>query len=74
MKVRVIHDFRDKTAELQLRKKGETLDVDARRAEYLADLGLVEKKIKRRRQPSKVVFLLPEGIKLRGDTGEETVT
>jgi len=42
LKVRVIHDFRDKTAELQLRKKGETLDVDARRAEYLADLGLVE--------------------------------
>lgn len=42
MKVKVIEDFRDRTADLKLRKAGETLEVDAERAQKLAGLGLAE--------------------------------
>lgn len=49
MRVRVIHDFRDRTADLALRKKGEVLEVDEERAATLESLGLVE----RIREPKK---------------------
>ncbi len=42
MKVRVLHDFRDKTANLQLRKKDEVLDVTRERAVALERQRLVE--------------------------------
>lgn len=32
MKVKVLHDFRDRTANLVLRKEGEVLEVDGARA------------------------------------------
>lgn len=43
MRVRAIHDFRDRTADLALRKKGEVLEVDEERAATLEALGLVER-------------------------------
>ena len=40
MRVRVTHDFRDRTADLVLRKRGEVLEVDEERAVTLESLGL----------------------------------
>jgi hypothetical protein len=42
MKVKVLHDFRDKMADLQLRKKDELLDVTRERAAELKRQGFVE--------------------------------
>lgn len=42
MKVKVIEKFRDKTDNLKLRNKGDEVEVSAKRAAYLTDLGLVE--------------------------------
>lgn len=42
VKVRVVKEFRDRTADLQLRKKGETLTVSEERAKKLEDLGYTE--------------------------------
>lgn len=42
VKVKVLRDFRDRTAELKVRKKGETLEVSKDRAEKLTGLGLGE--------------------------------
>lgn len=49
MKVKVIHDFRDRTADLTLRKAGEVLEVDGTRAVTLESHGLAE----RIREPAK---------------------
>lgn len=49
MKVKVLHDFHDRTANLVLRKKGEVLEVDGARAVTLESLGLAE----RIREPEK---------------------
>ena len=43
MKVKILHDFRDRTADLKLRKVGETLDVDEARATKLESLNLAER-------------------------------
>lgn len=43
MKVKVTHDFRDRTANLTLRKKGEVLEVDEKRAAKLESLDLAER-------------------------------
>lgn len=40
MKVKVLRDFRDQTANLKLRKKDEIMEVTKERAEKLAGLGL----------------------------------
>lgn len=42
MKVKVITDFRDRTADLTLRKAGEVLEVNKARAEKLIGMGLAE--------------------------------
>lgn len=42
VKVKVIEPFRDRTADLQLRKKDDVLTVSEERAQKLAGLGLVE--------------------------------
>ena len=42
MKVRVIHDFKDKEADLKLRQVGETFETNKERAEYLAKMKAVE--------------------------------
>ncbi len=42
MKVKVITDFRDRTADLKLRKAGEILEVDKERAVKLIGLELAE--------------------------------
>ena len=49
MKVKVIHEFRDRTANLVLRKTDEVLEVDGMRAVTLESHGLVE----RIREPAK---------------------
>lgn len=41
LKVRAIRDFKDRTADLKLRKTGEILEVTEERAKKLAGLGLV---------------------------------
>ena len=43
MKVKVLHDFRDRTAGLALRKKGEILEVDEKRAAKLESFELAER-------------------------------
>ena len=42
MKVRVIHDFKDKEADLKLRQVGETFETNKERAEYLAKMKAIE--------------------------------
>ena len=42
MKIKVLRDFRDKTADLKLRKKDEILEVDKERAAILSGLGFAE--------------------------------
>lgn len=42
MKVKVLHGFRDRTADLQLREVGEELEVDKARAQKLINMGLAE--------------------------------
>lgn len=42
MKVKVVHDFYDKEADLELRKKGTTLEVTKERAAHLQGMGLVK--------------------------------
>ena len=42
MKVKVIHDFKDKEADLKLRQTGETFETNKERAEYLAKMKAVE--------------------------------
>lgn len=42
MKVKVLQDFRDRTADLELRKEGEELEVDKARAQKLINMGLAE--------------------------------
>ena len=49
MKVKVLTDFRDRTADLTLRKAGEILEVDKAREEKLINMGLAE----RIREPAK---------------------
>ncbi len=49
MKVKVLQDFRDRTADLVLRKAGEELEVTKDRADYLVMRGLAE----RIREPAK---------------------
>ena len=49
MKVKVLQDFRDRTADLVLREAGEELEVTKDRAELLMGRGLVE----RIREPAK---------------------
>ena len=43
VKVKVIQEFRDRTADLKLRKKGETLTVTEARAKKLEGLELAER-------------------------------
>ena len=43
MKVKVTQDFRDRTEDLKLRKKGQTLDVSEDRAVMLEGLKLAER-------------------------------
>ena len=43
MKVKVAKEFRDRTEDLKLRKKGQTLEVSAERAVILEGLGLVKR-------------------------------
>lgn len=42
MKVKVVHDFYDKEADLELRKKDTVLDVTKERAAHLRGMGLVK--------------------------------
>ena len=42
MKVKVVHDFYDKEADLELRKKDAVLDVTKERAAHLQGMGLVK--------------------------------
>lgn len=42
VKVKVVHDFYDKEADLELRKKGTTLEVTKERAAHLQGMGLVK--------------------------------
>ena len=42
VKVKVLHGFRDRTADLELRKEGEELEVDKARAQKLINMGLAE--------------------------------
>ena len=42
MKVKVIHDFKDKEADLKLRQVGETFETNKKRAEYLSKMKAVE--------------------------------
>lgn len=42
MKVRVIHDFKDKEESLKLRKAGEEFEARKERAEYLISMKVVE--------------------------------
>lgn len=42
MKVKVVHDFYDKEADLELRKKDTVLDVTKERAEFLQAMKLVK--------------------------------
>ncbi len=52
MKVRVIHDFRDKEKGLELRKQNSTLVMKDDRAKKLISLGLVEE-VKTEKESSK---------------------
>lgn len=42
MKVKVIHDFKDKEADHKLRKKGDVFETNKERAEYLSKMKAVE--------------------------------
>ena len=42
MKIKIKQDFRDRSADLALRKKGEVLDVSEPRAKELIDKGFAE--------------------------------
>lgn len=42
VKVKVVHDFYDKEADLKLRKKGTALEVTKERAAHLQGMGLVK--------------------------------
>ena len=42
MKVRVIHEFKDKEADLELRKEGTVLEVSEARGKYLTDMKVVK--------------------------------
>ena len=75
MKVIVQHNFRDKENDLVLRTVGEELEVPRKRAEQLVNLQLVkivknqkggDPKSPNEAEGSKL--LLPEGVKLHGDT------
>ena len=78
MKVKVLTKFRDRTADLKLRKPGEIIEVTKDRAEKLKGLELVTdyqepKKATSKMAAEQAVIFMPEGLKLRGDTVLSTV-
>ena len=81
MKIEVIHNFYDKENNLKLRKVGDKYSVSKERGKYLITLK-VAKEIQNRkaviqnlplRRRVKRLIFMPEGLKLRGDTGLTTV-
>ena len=80
VKIRVKHEFYDKENDLKLRSVGDTLTVSKDRAEYLVRMKIAEVIDSKGGDPEspieaqgKRLIFMPEGLKLRGDTGLTTV-